>query len=171
MLAATSKKENRVGFGPLPKGFRHVTFGDVDALEKNIDSNVAAIIIEPVQGEGGVNSLPLNYLEQIQNLANKNKFLVISDEVQTGMGRLGRMFGYQDTALKPDIMALAKGLGGGHAIGALLVKEHANVFVPGDHASTFGGNPFACKAGLTVAKEIERRGLLSNVKDLSLIHI
>ena len=165
MLAATSKKENRVGFGPLPKGFRHVTFGDIDALEKNIDSNVAAIIIEPVQGEGGVNSLPLNYLEQIQNLANKNKFLVISDEVQTGMGRLGRMFGYQDTALKPDIMALAKGLGGGVPLGAVLAsQEVAKGMTPGSHGSTFGGNPLVMAAGNAVLDIITEKDFMKKAQ-------
>ena len=165
MLAATSKKENRVGFGPIPKGFRHVPFADICALEDNIDDEVAAILIEPIQGEGGVNSFPLDYLEKVQNIADKYRLLIISDEVQTGMGRLGRMFGYQGTALRPDIMALAKGIGGGVPLGAVLAtKEVAKGMTPGSHGSTFGGNPLVMAAGNAVLDVITEKNFLKDAQ-------
>ncbi|MAC61178.1 MAG: acetylornithine transaminase [SAR116 cluster bacterium] len=143
MLSATSKVENRLGFGPLPDGFRHVGFNDIESLESHCSSDdIAAIMIEPVLGEGGAKSVSKKFFLKVQELAVKNKFLIISDEVQTGIGRLGTLFGYQNTELKPDIMAIAKGLGGGVPIGAILAtKNVSSAMKPGSHGSTFGGNP------------------------------
>ncbi len=126
--------------------------------------SVAAVLIEPLQGEGGVNPGEASFFRRLRELCSQHQILLIFDEVQVGMGRCGHWWGYQQLGVEPDAFTLAKGLGGGHAIGALLVKQHADLFEPGDHASTFGGNPFACKAALTVAKEIERRGLISKVQ-------
>ncbi|MEC9028467.1 MAG: aminotransferase class III-fold pyridoxal phosphate-dependent enzyme, partial [Cyanobacteriota bacterium] len=114
--------------------------------------------------EGGVNPGEASFFRRLRELCSQHQILLIFDEVQVGMGRCGHWWGYQQLGVEPDAFTLAKGLGGGHAIGALLVKQHADLFEPGDHASTFGGNPFACKAALTVAKEIERRGLISKVQ-------
>ena len=143
MLSATSKVENRVGFGPLPEGFRHVNFDNLDSLENHFQTDdIAAIMIEPVLGEGGAKSVSKEFFSKAQKLAKKYECLIISDEVQTGVGRLGTLFGYQTTDLHPDIMAIAKGLGGGVPIGAVLAtKKVASAMKPGSHGSTFGGNP------------------------------
>ena len=164
MLSATSKEDNRIGFGPLPDGFRHVLFGDLKSLNDNLDSDVAAIMIEPVQGEGGAKLIPKKYLQEIQKLAKKFECLIISDEVQTGMGRLGRLFGYMGTPLKPDIMALAKGLGGGLPVGAVLAtKKVSSSMKPGSHGSTFGGNPLSMAAGNAVLDVITEPGFFENL--------
>ena len=151
MLAATYKEENRIGFGPLPSGFRHIPLNDVNALKNSLEGDVAAIMIEPIQGEGGVRSASKIFLEEIQGLSEEIECLVISDEVQTGMGRMGTLFGYQQTELKPDIMALAKGLGGGVPVGAVLAsKKVSSAMTRGSHGSTFGGNPLVMSAANAV---------------------
>tara|TARA_A100001015_G_scaffold170081_1_gene189036 strand:+ start:4564 stop:5748 length:1185 start_codon:yes stop_codon:yes gene_type:complete len=166
MLAATSKKENRLGFGPIPRGFVHINTSDISLLEKKLDNNVAAIMIEPVQGEGGVKKIPLNFLNAIQSIAEKNNYLIISDEVQTGMGRLGRLFGYENSPLKPDIMALAKGLGGGVPVGAVLAsKKVSSKIKPGSHGSTFGGNPLSMAAANAVLDIILKPGFIKSVNE------
>ena len=165
MLAATSKKENRVGFGPLPRGFKHVKFRNIDSLDKFLDDTVAAIMVEPVQGEGGARKISEDILKSIQFAAKKHNCLIISDEVQTGIGRLGKMFGYENSSLKPDIMALAKGLGGGLPVGAVLArKKISSVIKPGSHGSTFGGNPLSMAAANAVLDIILEPGFLDNVK-------
>jgi acetylornithine aminotransferase len=123
------------------------------------------VLIEPLQGEGGVNPGDPDVFRAIRRHCDERNILLIFDEVQVGMGRSGRLWGYEQLDVEPDAITLAKGLGGGHAIGALLTTQHADLFTPGDHASTFGGNPFACRAGLTVARELERRQLLRHVSE------
>ena len=158
------------GFEPMVEGFEFFPYNDGDAFEQllmQLEQNgpkVAAVLIEPLQGEGGVNPGDPAVMQRIRKLCSERDILLIFDEVQVGMGRTGTLWGYQQLGVTPDALTLAKGLGGGHVIGALLVSEHADVFEPGDHASTFGGNPFACRAGLTVASELQRRDLLKNVR-------
>ena len=167
MLSATSKEENRIGFGPLPKGFRHVNFNDIDSLEKHFSSHdVAAIMIEPVQGEGGARLISKEFFSKAQELAEKYECLVISDEVQTGMGRLGTLFGYETTDLKPDVMALAKGLGGGVPVGAVLAtKRVSSAMKPGSHGSTFGGNPLVMASANAVLDVITEKDFLPNLSE------
>ena len=168
-VTATGQPKYHKGFEPLVAGFDYFPYNDLSALEELINRHeqsgpaVAAVLIEPLQGEGGVNPGDRAFFARLRELCSERNILLILDEVQVGMGRSGRLWGYEQLGITPDAFTLAKGLGGGHAIGALLVNASADVFEPGDHASTFGGNPFACRAGLTVATEIERRGLLTNV--------
>ena len=124
---------------------------------------ISGVLIEPIQGEGGVIPGDKNFFKELREICDKNNSLLIFDEVQSGVGRTGKMWGYENLEIEPDAFTLAKGLGGGHAIGALLVTKKANIFSPGEHASTFGGNPFACRAALTVLEEISRRKILNNV--------
>ncbi len=170
-ISATGQPKYHKGFEPMVKGFNFFDYNDWDSFLKLFESlgdkalDVAAILIEPIQGEGGVKPGSINFFKSLRNFCREKKILLIFDEVQTGMGRTGFLWGYQTLNIEPDVFTLAKGLGGGHAIGALLAKTSADIFEAGDHASTFGGNPFACKAGLTVGKEILRRNLLQNVKE------
>ena len=170
-VTATGQPKYHKGFEPVVKGFDYFPYNDLQAFEALLERHeanapaVAAVLIEPLQGEGGVNPGDSAFFKRVRELCTKRNILLILDEVQVGMGRSGRLWGYQHLGIEPDAFTLAKGLGGGHAIGALLVQDHADVFAPGDHASTFGGNPFACSAGLTVARELERRNLLENVND------
>ena len=168
-VSATGQPRYHKGFEPIVAGFEFFDYNNFEAFSKllqRINSNgprVAAVLIEPLQGEGGINLGNKIFFQQLKEKCLNEKILLIFDEVQTGMGRTGRWWGYEYLGVEPDVFTIAKGLGGGHAIGALMVKQHADLFEAGDHASTFGGNPFACKAGITVATEIERRGLLSQV--------
>ncbi len=170
-ISATGQPRYHNGFEPLVEGFKFFPYNDIIAFEHLLNDlekdgpRVSAVIIEPIQGEGGVNPGSLPFFQILRTLCNKHQILLILDEVQIGMGRSGHWWGYQELQIEPDAFTLAKGLGGGHAIGALLVKENADLFEPGDHASTFGGNPFACQAGLTVALEIERHAVLNNVQE------
>ncbi len=170
-ISATGQEKYQKGFEPLLEGFEFFSFNDAKSFESKysqVEENgprVAAILIEPIQGEGGIHPGEKKFFKFIRDVCRKNKALLILDEVQSGMGRTGTLWGYQNLGIEPDAFTIAKGLGGGHAIGALIVKENANVFNPGDHASTFGGNPFSCKAALTIAKEIENRNLLKNSLD------
>ena len=169
-VTATGQPKYHKGFEPVVEGFDYFTYNDIDSFEAALQKHeadgpkVAAVLIEPLQGEGGVNPGDRTFFQTIRERCSERNILLILDEVQVGMGRSGRLWGYQQLGIEPDAFTLAKGLGGGHAIGALLVKAEADLFEPGDHASTFGGNPFACRAGLTVAREIERRGLLQHVE-------
>ncbi len=168
-LSATGQQKYHQGFEPVVEGFNFFDFNNIDSfttlfesLEKN-GPKISSVLIETIQGEGGVNPANKGFLKMIREVCTKNDILLIFDEVQTGMGRTGTLWGYEQFGIEPDAFTIAKGLGGGHSIGALLVKQTANIFTPGDHASTFGGNPFACRAGVTVGKEILRRKLLTNV--------
>ena len=168
-VSATGQPKYHKGFEPMVTGFDYFPYNDLTALEALINRyekagpSIAAVLVEPLQGEGGVNPGDRVFFSRLRDICTENNILLILDEVQVGMGRSGRLWGYEQLGISPDAFTLAKGLGGGHAIGALLVNASADLFEPGDHASTFGGNPFACRAGLTVATEIERRDLLTNV--------
>ncbi len=170
-LTATGQTKVKTGFDPLPEGFCHVPFNDLDALAQAIDDDTAAIMLEPLQGEGGVNMPNPDYLPAVRRLCDEHGILLILDEVQTGIGRCGTMFAYELSAdelsgIQPDILTLAKGLGGGVPIGAIAARESVAVsFAPGTHGSTFGGNPLSCRAALTVLDVIESEQLLENVRE------
>jgi len=162
-VTATAQPKYHQGFLPMLPGFSYVPFNDIKALEEAFTDEVAAVMVEPIQGEGGINVATKEYLQAIRELCDKNGALMILDEVQTGMGRTGKWFGYQHFDVEPDIITLAKALGGGVAIGAMIAKpEVAASLVPGTHASTFGGNSLACAAGIAVIEAIEEEGLLEN---------
>jgi acetylornithine/N-succinyldiaminopimelate aminotransferase len=152
-LSATGQEKVQKGFAPLMPGFSHVTFNDLSEVERAITSKTAAVMLEPIQAEGGVHVADRGYMQGLRDLCRERDVLLIFDEVQTGMGRTGTLFCYEQFGMQPDIMTLAKGLGGGVPIGACLATEAvAHAFSPGTHASTFGGNPLACAAGLAVLR-------------------
>ena len=155
-LTATGQEKIRAGYDPLPSGFRQVPYNDLAAMEEAIDEKkTAAILVEPIQAEGGVNVPDDAYMRGLRELCDQRGILFVFDEVQTGMGRTGTLFGYEHFAIQPDIMTLAKALGGGLPLGAMLAREEiAASFGPGSHASTFGGNPVACSAGLMVMQTL-----------------
>jgi len=164
-LSATGQKKYQEGFAPLLEGFQNVDFNDIEALKKAINKKTIAIMFELIQGEGGINIADKEYVAQIRNICDDNDILLIFDEVQTGMGRTGEMFAFKHFNVKPDLMILAKGLGGGLPIGALVTKESiADTFKPGMHASTFGGSPLICKAALGTFKAIFADKMLSNAR-------
>jgi len=164
-VAATAQPKFHKGFEPLPEGFVYTGFGDLEAIEKNITPRTCAIMCEPLQGEGGVRPLAKQYLQSIRKICDKHDLLLIFDEVQTGMGRTGSLFAYQQLDVVPDIMTIAKALGNGLPIGAMLITEKlAGYFVPGTHASTFGGNPVACAAAVATLKIILEDGFLGDVQ-------
>lgn len=154
MVAATGKPHYQAPYTPLPAGFINVPYNDIEAVKAATNSETVAVLIEPVQGEGGVNPATRQYLEDLRRWCDEEKLLLIFDEVQTGIGRSGKLFAYEVYGVEPDIMSVAKGLGGGMPIGGFLAKQHAAVFEPGDHGSTFGGNPVACAAGIAVLTEV-----------------
>ena len=169
MLSATSNPAYREGFGPSVSGFEHVSYGDLNELRNALNEHTAAIMIEPVQGEGGANAAPEGYLKGLREAANKFDALVIADEVQTGMGRTGTLFAFQQSDIQPDIVTLAKGLGGGIPVGAVVAKEEiGHAMGPGSHGSTFGGNPLAMSVSNCVLDILEEDGFLKNVRDISL---
>ncbi|HVO92069.1 MAG TPA: aspartate aminotransferase family protein, partial [Terriglobales bacterium] len=163
-LTATGQEKVRAGYDPLPEGFRQVPYDDLGAVEGAIDEKkTVAILVEPIQAEGGVNVPDENYLRGLREICDQRGVLLIFDEVQTGMGRTGKLFGYEHFGVEPDIMTLAKALGGGLPLGAMLAREEiANSFGPGSHASTFGGNPVSCSAGLAVMHALIKGGVLKN---------
>ncbi len=160
-LTATGQPKYHQGLEPLLAGFAYAPFGNLDAAAKLVDDETCAILVEPIQGEGGVILPPTGYLEGLRELADKHKLMLIFDEVQTGMGRTGRWFGHQHWPVQPDAMTLAKALAGGLACGALVARpSFAEKLKPGTHAATFGGNPIACRAALATIETIEAEGLL-----------
>jgi len=164
-VAATGQAKFHKGFEPLPEGFVHAPFGDLQALEKLINARTCAILCEPLQGEGGVRPLEPDYLQGIRDLCDRHDLLLIFDEIQTGIGRTGSLFAYQQTGVVPDIMTLAKALANGLPIGAMLTTEKiAASFVPGTHASTFGGNPVVAAAAVTTLKTLLQDGFLAGVR-------
>jgi predicted acetylornithine/succinylornithine family transaminase len=166
-VTATAQPKYHEGFLPLVPGFVYVPFNDIAAMEKAFTDEVAAVMVEPIQGEGGINVAKPEYLEAIRRLCDENGALMILDEVQTGIGRTGKWFAYQHYDIVPDIMTLAKTLGGGAAIGAMMAKpEVAASLVPGKHASTFGGNALACAAGIAVIEAIEEENMLANAAEM-----
>lgn len=159
-LAATGQEKFSQGFTPLPEGFRHVAFNNVAELKKAVGPQTAAIMLEPVQGEGGVNPATQELMDALRELQNKG-ILLIFDEVQCGLGRTGKLFAFEHYGVKPDVLTLAKSLGGGLPIGAAVAREEvAAVFQPGSHGSTFGGNPVACAAAKAVLDVIKEEGLV-----------
>src|SRR6266550_8282649 len=163
-LTATGQEKVRAGYDPLPAGFRQIPFNDLRAAEEAIDTQkTVAILVEPIQAEGGVIVATEIYMLGLRELCDQRGLLLIFDEVQTGMGRTGKLFGYEHFGVTPDIMTLAKALGGGLPLGAMLAREEvAQSFVPGSHASTFGGNPVSCAAGAAVMAALLRNGVLKN---------
>lgn len=168
-LSATGQTKYQQDFKPLLPGFKHVPFDDTAALEKAITPQTAAVLLEPIQGEGGVRIPQAGYLTAVRKLCDRHSILFILDEVQTGIGRTGRLFAHEEEGIVPDIMCLAKGLGGGIPIGAMLARDEvAAVFQPGSHASTFGGNPLACAAGIEVIDRMTKGdGFLQEVRQQS----
>ncbi len=164
-LSATGQAKYREGFGSILPGFRYVRFGDFDALRGAFSGKTCAVMAEPIQGEGGVHVASRDYFLKMRRLCSDHDILLIFDEVQTGVGRTGEYFGYQLYGAEPDVMTLAKVLGGGFPIGAVVVQPRlAEVLVPGNHASTYGGSPLACAAALAVFEAIDDGNLLENVK-------
>lgn len=152
--AATGQAKFQKPYIPLPDGFTNVENNSIDAIRQATSTRTCAIMLEPLQGEGGVNLPSPGYLKQVRTWCDEKGLLLIFDEVQTGMGRLGKLFGYEVFGIEPDVMTLAKGIASGVAIGVLMAKERASVFAPGEHGTTFGGNPLACAAGYAVSKYI-----------------
>jgi len=162
MVSASGQPKHQQPYTPLPSGFVNVTFNDIQAVKEATTANTCAVMLEPVQGEGGVNVADKDYLKAMRDWCSQKDILLILDEIQTGMGRTGTLFAYEQYGIEPDIMTLAKGLGGGIAIGALLANEKAAVFVPGEHGSTFGGNPVACAAAYAVLGFILEHDITGN---------
>ncbi|OGX30766.1 MAG: acetylornithine aminotransferase [Omnitrophica WOR_2 bacterium RIFCSPLOWO2_12_FULL_46_30] len=166
-LTMTGQKKYQEGFWPLPEGFKIVPFNDIKAVERALTEKSVAIIIELIQGEGGINVAASDFVLALRKLCDEKKLLLIVDEVQTGLGRTGKMFAYQHFGITPDVMTLAKALGGGLPIAAMLARrEIADCLTPGSHASTFGGSPLVCKAALAVFRAIQKEKLLANAKEM-----
>jgi acetylornithine/N-succinyldiaminopimelate aminotransferase len=160
-LSATAQKKIHVGFKPLLPGFKYVPFNDITALKKAVTKKTCAVLIEPIQGEGGVNPAQKTYLKTLRKICNEKGILLIFDEIQTGFGRTGPLFAYERYKIKPDIITLAKALGGGIAIGAMgSTNKIIQSFSPGTHGATFGGNPLACAASLASLKTLTKKGFL-----------
>lgn len=165
-LAATGHDYYHVGYGPLSPGHVLVPYGDIKALEAHMDDDVCAVLLEPIQGEGGVHVPPDEYLQQVRALCDKHDALLIFDEVQTGVARTGKWFAYMHSGVKPDILTFAKGIGGGFPVAGFAVPERlAHVFKPGDHGGTFGGNPLACAAVYATLTTIKSEGLVDKVAE------
>lgn len=169
-LSASDGPAVRLGFHPLPGEFLKVPFGDLAALDtvtRAYGERIVAVLLEPIQGESGVQMAPAGYLQALRDLCNRRAWLLMLDEIQTGIGRTGQWFAFQHEGIVPDVMTLAKGLGNGIPIGACLARSKvAQLFTPGSHGSTFGGNPLACRVGCTVLEIIEEQGLLGNAARL-----
>ena len=170
-ITATGQPKYQKNFNPLVPGFHYVPYNDIAALEEAIATlnqetkRVGAILLEPLQGEGGVNPGDRAYFQRIRDICTEQNILLIFDEVQVGMGRSGHYWGHEVLGVEPDVFTSAKGLGGGVPIGAMLCKEDVAVLAPGDHASTYGGNPFVCAVALAVCQTLERENILENVRD------
>ncbi len=162
-LAATGQPHYQEPFKPLTPGFVHVEYNNIEAIMEVTTELTAAVLLEPVQGEGGVNVPSDDYLQRVRKWCDEQGLLLVLDEVQTGMGRLGTLFGYQQFRVEPDVIALGKGLGGGVPIGAFMSKDHCMALEPGDHGSTFGGNPLTCAAAYASTKYIIENDVVSNV--------
>jgi len=166
-ITATAQEKYQKGFEPLTPGFEHVPYGDLAAMKNAVSPKTAAILIEPIQGEGGINTASKEYFQALRKLCDENNVLLMFDEVQTGLGRTGEIFCYKHFGIEPDVISLAKALGGGLAIGAIISRANvADVLVPGTHASTFGGNPIACSAGIAVFEALEKENLIEKTREL-----
>lgn len=167
-ITATGQPKYQKNFTPLVSGFDYVPYNDIAGTQEVLDRHsdrVCAVLLEPLQGEGGVNPGDRAYFQWLRQVCTERRILLILDEVQVGMGRTGRLWGYENLDIEPDVFTLAKGLAGGVPIGALLCKDECDVLRPGDHASTFGGNPLACAVGLAVAATVEKANLTGNARD------
>ena len=167
MVAASGQAKHQQPFMPLPVGFVNVDYNDVDAIKAATTDKTCAVILEPLQGEGGVNLPADDYLAKVREWCSEKGLLFILDEIQTGFGRLGSLFAYEQYGVEPDVMTLAKGIGSGVPIGAFMVKDGADVLVPGEHGSTFGGNPLVCAAAYATVKYIIENNVVENVKKVS----
>ena len=166
-ITATGQPKYQKGFEPLPQGFKSVPFNDIRAIENAITDKTAAIMLELIQGEGGINVADKDYVLKVRKLCDDKDLILILDEVQTGIGRTGKMFCFEHYGITPDVMTLAKSLGGGLPIGAMVAsKRFQDVLKPGMHASTFGGSPIACSAALAVFEAIKKEGLLRNTQEM-----
>lgn len=164
-ITATGQEKFQFGFTPLLEGFTYVPFNDLKALEKAVNEKTCGVMVEPIQGEGGVNIPDARYLKEVRSLCDEHKILLIVDEVQTGIGRTGKLFAYEHAGIEPDIMTLAKALGNGFPVGAMLATDKiAESFAPGNHASTFGGNPLAMAAALATLEIMLQEGILDNCR-------
>lgn len=168
MITATGQDKVKIGFEPLPAGFVHVPFNDIEAVRSAVNEKTIGIMLEPIQCEGGINIPSVEYLKALRALCDEKDMVLIFDEVQTGMGRAGRMFAYQVFGVEPDIVTMAKSLGGGLPIGAFVARgKFADVLTPGTHASTFGGSPIVCSAALAVFEAIKKEKLLQNTNRMA----
>jgi len=168
-LTATAQEKFHKGYAPLMPGFKYIPFSDIGAVRRAIDSKTCAVMVEPIQGEGGVNCPSEGYLKALREICDERGVLLIFDEVQVGMGRTGKLFAYEHEGVQPDMLTLAKSLAGGVPIGALLInKKVAESFGPGDHASTFGGNPLATAAGVAALNAILEEGMLENCEKVGI---
>ena len=166
MVAATGQPKMQEPYAPMPEGFINVEYDNIDAIKKASGQKTCAVMLEAIQGEGGINVPHEGYLKEMRSWCDEQGILLILDEIQTGIGRTGVLFSYQHYGIEPDIITLAKGLGGGVPIGALLAKEKASVFDPGDHGSTFGGNPLACSAGYATLQYILEHNVVENCQQV-----
>jgi acetylornithine/N-succinyldiaminopimelate aminotransferase len=166
MVAATGQHKFQNPYTPLPEGFINVDYDNTIAIQKAITKKTCGVFLEPIQGEGGVNVPSNNYLKEVEQLCKEKGILFMLDEIQTGIGRTGTLFAYENYGVEPDIMTLAKGLGSGVPIGAFLAKNHASVFMPGDHGSTFAGNPLVCAAAYATLKHLLDNNILDNVNNV-----
>ena len=164
-LTATGQPKYQKPFEPLVPGFEYFEFNNIEDLRKKMSEDVCAVFLEPIQGESGIVPATKEFLEGARKLCDEYDALLVFDEVQCGMGRTGKLFAYQKYGVVPDVLTTAKGLGGGVPIGAVIVNERADVLEPGDHGTTFGGNPLACRAGVTVIKELTKEGFLEEVEE------
>jgi len=168
MITATGQDKVKVGFEPLPAGFVHVPFNDIEAVKRAVNEKTIAVMLEPIQCEGGINIPSVEYMKALRALCDEKNLILIFDEVQTGMGRAGKMFAYQVFGIEPDVMTLAKALGGGLPIGVCVARgKFAEVLTPGTHASTFGGSPIVCSAALAVFEAIKKEKLLANTNRMA----
>ena len=168
VIYASGSKKMTEGFGPKVNGFDHFEFGNLKSLKRSINKNTAAIMVETIMGEGGIKVISNSFLKELRKICNEKKILLILDEVQSGIGRSGKFFAYEYSRVKPDIVPIAKGIGGGYPIGAVLMnKKAASGMIPGTHGSTFGGNPLAMAVGNAVLDQIFKKGFLNKVKKIS----
>jgi len=166
-MSATGKPPWKDSFPPMPEGFRHVPFNDIQAIRDSIDDRTCAVMLELVQGEGGVNVASQEYISELRDLCTKENILLIIDEVQTGFGRTGTLFCYEHYGIEPDILTLGKGIGSGFPLSAMLCKEELNIFEPGDQGGTYTGQPLACSVGLAVLNEVSQPSFLNHVNAMS----
>lgn len=167
-MAATGQEKIQEGFGPMPPGFRYLPYNDIEALDQLIQPETCAVLVEPIQGEGGVIPADPDWMKKLAKICQDNDVLLMVDEIQTGIGRTGRLFAYEHYEIEPDVITIAKGLGNGIPVGAVIAKKHAaQALTPGSHGSTFGGNPIASAAGAAVLKYIMKNEVYTHVSEIS----